>query len=141
MDTVNQITNAQTMSEILSIIQDYYNVNFLPRKSTYSQLVTAAIGEIHANYHQFLTLNSTAEKLNVSPQHLSRAFSKETSTTFVDYLTNYRIEKAQYLLKYTSEKIQDIAAKTGYADAKYFCTIFRKHTGITPNQYRTLERK
>lgn len=141
MDAVNRITNARTMPEILEAIRDYYDCCTTPVQETYSRLVTAAIQEIRTNYHQFITLNSTAEKLNVSPQHLSRVFSKETSKTFVNYLTDYRMEKAKYMLEHTSEKIQSIAARTGYPDAGYFCTIFKRHTGVTPNQYRSLQRK
>lgn len=62
---------------------------------------------------------------------------KETSTTFVNYLTSLRMEKAKLLLRNTSQKINLICQQVGYPDAKYFCTLFKKEVGVTPNQYRS----
>ena len=87
-------------------------------------------------YMQTNSLNSTAQKLKVTPQYLSRLFNQETEYTFVNYLTEYRIEKAKFLLQHSDIKINVLCQKVGYPDPKYFCTLFKKTTGVTPNQYR-----
>ena len=62
---------------------------------------------------------------------------KETETTFVNYLTALRIEKDKLLLKNTDQRINLICRQIGYPDPKYFCTLFKKEVGVTPNQYRS----
>ena len=94
------------------------------------------------HYADDITLNELAEhKYFVSVGHLSRTFKNKTGLTFSKYLTELRLKKAIEFLKNTDFDITDIATFTGYNDASYFTQIFRKSCGMTPSEYRTLERK
>ena len=68
-------------------------------------------------------------------------FKNKTGLTFSKYLTELRLKKAIEFLKNTDFDITDIATFTGYNDASYFTQIFRKSCGMTPSEYRILERK
>ncbi len=83
-----------------------------------------------------LNLNEVAQVVNISPSYLSAMFSRENETTFVEYITKKRMEKAEKLLMTTSEKTHVIAEQVGYNDSHYFSYIFKKTYGVSPKEYR-----
>ena len=101
----------------------------------YSAIVRKAVEEIHRHYSQPLRLESFAADNNITPQYLSSLFSKETGTTFSNYLRDVRIEKAKELLKEGNQKVYEIACAVGYPDQKYFSKIFRECVGVSAKQY------
>lgn len=134
---VEELSRAKTFAEITACIQEYFKEGPDSGLDQYSRIVQQAISEMNEHYTEQISLNSVAEKLKITPQYLSRIFMKETSTTFVNYLTSLRMEKAKLLLRNTNQKINLICQQAGYPDAKYFCTLFKKEVGVTPNQYRS----
>jgi len=83
-----------------------------------------------------LKMNQVAAKFNISPGHFSTVFSQEIGETFRDYITNLRINRAKELLRSTDLKSSEIATQVGYNDPHYFSTIFKKNTGLPPQQFR-----
>ncbi|MCL4297252.1 MAG: response regulator [Anaerolineae bacterium] len=94
----------------------------------------AYIGSRYA--HPDLSLNEVAAHVNLSPSHFSTVFSHETGETFKEYLTKLRIERAKELLRTTGLKSFEVAYRSGYNDPHYFSHIFRKNTGLSPQQFR-----
>ncbi len=92
---------------------------------------------IHSNYHRDITLEEVAGAVFLSPCYLSRIFKQVQGVNFIDYLTSIRLEKAKVLLRSSGESIAQIAGKVGYQDPKYFSTVFKKHEGCTPSEYRS----
>ena len=137
-NAVNSIHNAVTMSDIEACLTDYFSCERFSNHidDQYSKLVRKAISYVKDHYSEQISLSSVAEFLSITPQYLSKLFVQETSENFIDYLSNYRLEQAQIMLSETNLQINEIGKKSGYADAKYFCTLFKKKVGITPNQYR-----
>lgn len=85
-----------------------------------------------------LLLENVAAQVNLSPSHFSVVFSREIGESFKDYLTRIRIERAQELLRTTNLKCSEIAYQSGYKDPHYFSYVFKKNTGIPPQQFRQL---
>ncbi|WP_394926262.1 response regulator [uncultured Robinsoniella sp.] len=83
-----------------------------------------------------ISLNAVAAYVNVSPNHFSRVFRQVEGKTFVEYLTNTRLNKAKEMLRCSSMKTSDIGSRLGYRDAHYFYYIFKKEVGCTPKDYR-----
>ncbi|MFO7161075.1 MAG: helix-turn-helix domain-containing protein [[Clostridium] cellulosi] len=83
-----------------------------------------------------LGLASTASAFYVSPGHLGRLMKKETGQTFVEYLTNIRLKKAEMLLKTTELKGYQIGEMVGISDPHYFSILFKKNLGKSINEYR-----
>ena len=83
-----------------------------------------------------LKMNQVAAKFNISPGHFSTVFSQEIGETFRDYITNLRINRAKELLRSTDLKSSEIATQVGYNDPHYFSTVFKKNTGLPPQQFR-----
>lgn len=105
------------------------------QEQKYSMIVQKAVNEIHVHYSQQLRLESFAAENNITPQYLSSLFSKETGTTFSNYLRDYRMEKAKELLQTGKMKVYEVACAVGYPDQKYFSRVFRECTGISAKQY------
>jgi two-component system response regulator YesN len=100
-------------------------------------IVHQAKAYIHSRFTDpDLSLNEVAAQAGFSPNHFSAVFSEESGETFRDYLAKTRVAHARKLLRTTSQKISEIALECGYNDPHYFSIIFRKHTGLTPQQFR-----
>lgn len=85
-----------------------------------------------------LNLSYVANELHISLNYLSSVFKKETGQSFVQYLTNFRIDKAKELLRTTDLKTYEIAFEVGYEDSQYFSTVFKKIVGVSPSEYREM---
>ena len=84
----------------------------------------------------YLTLSSVARKFSLNLSYLSRTFKEEIGATFVDYLARLRMERAITLLNETEKRAYQIAEEVGIVDPHYFSACFKKHTGVSVNQYR-----
>ncbi len=88
-----------------------------------------------------LKLETVARSLYLSRAQFVRRMRSETGKTFVEYLTDYRISEAKVLLQDSNWTVSTIAGFLGFRSSTYFQAVFRKATGHTPSQYRTLNRK
>jgi two-component system response regulator YesN len=85
-----------------------------------------------------LQMSHVARKFNLSPNHFSTVFSQQIGEPFRDYLGNLRIKRAKELLRTTNLTSAQVAFQSGYNDAHYFSTFFKKKTGFAPLQFRKL---
>ncbi|RTE10207.1 helix-turn-helix domain-containing protein [Paenibacillus whitsoniae] len=104
--------------------------------SQYINLAHQMVEMIHNGYEQDISLESCAAQLKYHPVYVSRVFKKEIGVTFIDYLTNYRVNMAKKWLKETDMKISEIAERLNYTNSTGFIRTFRKLTGMTPGQFR-----
>lgn len=95
-----------------------------------------AIRYIEKNYQKELRLTDVADFVHLNPQYLSRLLKKDLGTTFTDYLTKLRIEKAKRLLLETNMPIYRIAVELGFSDAAYFSKVFLKSEGKSPFEFK-----
>ncbi|MEK3726153.1 response regulator transcription factor [Paenibacillus sp. FSL H8-0034] len=101
----------------------------------YSRYVAQAIQRIQQDYRHGVTLEETADQLNITPSYLSRLFKEETETTFTEYLTSYRIERSTQLIRTRACSIKEIYQKVGFNSYSYFIKVFKEHIGETPHVY------
>ena len=103
----------------------------------YQSVIVKAREYIDSNFSKAdISLDSTADYVGISPNHLSTVFAQETGGNFIEYLTRLRIDRAKLLLKSTAMKNADIAAEIGFSDPQYFSFIFKKNTGFSPREWR-----
>lgn len=81
-------------------------------------------------------VSQVAQAIGCSDVHLRRSFRRDFGTAPVDFARRLRLEKARSLLDNTDYSITRIAEMTGYLDAYYFSSTFRKLVGCTPSEYR-----
>lgn len=98
--------------------------------------IPAVVRYIEQHYNKELTLQDIASHFYLSREYISRRFKQETGENLIDFLCRTRIDKAKRLLESPHLKISQVAEMVGYADEKYFSKVFKKWTGLSPNQYR-----
>lgn len=109
--------------------------------SHHVKLVRRACEYIQAHYNSpDISLNTVAAHVSLSPAHFSTIFSQEMSVTFIDYLTDVRMEKVKEMLTSTDEKIVNIAFTVGYNEPNYLSYLFKKREGLTLKEYRLLKK-
>lgn len=92
---------------------------------------------LDAHFAESVGLEDLAERFYLNPTYVSRIFRRVTGTTYTEYLTKRRLQAAIALLRTTDKKVSEIAAATGFHSDNHFCKIFRRHTGVSPNTFRT----
>lgn len=98
--------------------------------------ITTAARYICENFEHELTLESVAQKANMSPTYFSKKFKTMTGFGFKEYLNTIRLKEAARRLKDTNEPITEIALQCGFNDSNYFGDIFKKVYGISPRAFR-----
>lgn len=101
-----------------------------------SGLGIRAIRIINEKFGELLTLAEVADRLNVTPQYLSKMFKTDMGITFSQYMKHIRLRCAEKMLKETSESITNICMMCGYGNLSHFIRVFNKVYGVTPAVYR-----
>lgn len=91
---------------------------------------------IKENFAKALTLKIIADDCHGSPYHLHRTFKRITMITPITYLENVRINYAKMQLTTANQSIETIGKMAGFPNPSHFSTTFKRHTGLSPNQFR-----
>ncbi|WP_419955308.1 response regulator transcription factor [Neobacillus niacini] len=103
-----------------------------------ADMMEEALDYIRDNFQTDLGMEQIAERAGLSVSYFSLLFKQKTGLTFLDYLTNVRMEYACLFLRNTALKTYEIAEKVGYTDQRYFSQVFKKKMKNTPSEYRKL---
>jgi two-component system response regulator YesN len=101
-------------------------------------IVEKAKRYIEEQYRTDLKASEVAAWLKITPSYFSYIFKQSTGKGFTEYMNELRIEQAKALLATTHDKVFEIADRVGYKEYKYFVTVFKSYTGMTPKEYRGL---
>ncbi|NIK77847.1 two-component system response regulator YesN [Paenibacillus castaneae] len=134
---IEKIPDMETLDNCSAIVQKIIQniVEAASNRKTLHRTVHATIELIKNKYHTNLTLEQAAKETFVSNSYLSSLFKQELGVNFLDYLHQYRVERAKELLR-ESYKIYAIAKQVGYQEERHFSSTFKKWTGLTPRQYQ-----
>ncbi|WP_145414210.1 response regulator [Paenibacillus xylanexedens] len=132
------VLNGELWEDIHQNVLTYITTTFSASSQVTHELkyTDLAIDIINRYYAEDLSLQSVASQINVNPSYLSRLFKQEKQENFISYLTRVRIDHAKAYLLSKELKIYEIADKVGYHNYTYFSKIFKKNTGLTPEEYR-----
>lgn len=91
---------------------------------------------LHNHYHERITLVDLTQIFHMNRTTLIERFTKATGETIKEYLINLRLRLAALILRDTLLPITEIMARVGFKDITHFGRMFKKHTGLTPSDYR-----
>ena len=90
---------------------------------------------IRVHFRENIGRNEVAQQFHLSAEYLAKVYKQETGMTLKDFITECRISEAKRLLE-QGERVSEAAEAVGFDNFTYFSTVFKKITGISPNQYR-----
>jgi len=98
--------------------------------------ISKAQGYIEKNYKEQLGISMLAKKLNMSARTFIRKFNSVTGNTVLEYIQRTRVEAAKRLLEKGKLTVEQVCMDVGYADFGFFRNIFKRVTGLTPQEYK-----
>ncbi len=107
-----------------------------PAQNNYHTYVQKAIEYIAAHYSYSITVEDIADYVGLSRSHLFRSFELVLQVSPKEYLTQFRIKQACYLLKHAGLSITAIANSVGFESSLYFSKAFKKAKGMSPREYK-----
>lgn len=134
IEELNELTLVQ--AAVFDAIVDFTGRVSQCRNKNLSKAVAASQEFIYLHLYEELKVHHFAEVSGVNPNYLSQLFKKETGLTLMNYVQRERIEEAKKLLDHSKDTISLIGERLHFYDQAYFIKVFKKHTGITPKQYR-----
>ncbi len=135
------LSKTTDISDIEEIIDELITVAINLHQTTNESkqtlpLIEQAIRYIDEHCHEQITRNDVAKHVSLSSEYFSRYFHGQTNETFSNYLKKVRIRKAKYLLRNTNLKIKEVSLMCGIKKERYFSTLFKQFTGLSPQEYR-----
>ncbi|MEH7493868.1 helix-turn-helix domain-containing protein, partial [Neobacillus niacini] len=137
---IQRLEELNKVDEIISLAQEVL-YNFTERvlqvkNERYSQTVTACKNYIFNHLYEEINHDDLATTIGLTPNYVSTLFKKEVGITISEYVQHVKIDEAKKLIEYSSTPISEICSLLNFTDQSYFTKVFKKHTGITPKQYR-----
>lgn len=87
-------------------------------------------------FREAISVNDMAREANMSPRNFSRRFKAATGEAPLAYLHKLRIDCAKHLLEVEYKSVAEVCCEVGYEDVPHFRQLFKRHTGMTPTEYR-----
>lgn len=122
----------QLQEELSSIAFHIHSMYYSRNKD----IVVIAKDYIIEHFESPLTLEEVSEVVELSPQYFSKIFKERAGLSFIDYLTELRVEKAKDLMRNEKKSVKEVCFEVGYKDPNYFSRVFKKYTGVSPSDYR-----
>lgn len=108
----------------------------LARFSNGKLIVDSVRHYLDQHYASEISLTLLSELFHINSAHLSETFKNYVGQNFSDYLVKVRMDKARQFLRDRQLKIIDVANLVGFSNSGYFSTVFKKHVGQTPIEFR-----
>ncbi len=108
--------------------------------SNINKAVIKALDYVQNHYMDNITLDFISDYVNMSKSNFCLMFHKSVGETFIQYLNHIRISHVHRLLAETDLKVYKIAERTGFSTASYMTSVFRQINGISPNEFRKIQK-
>lgn len=109
---------------------------FFSDENFHEELVNAILRYLRENIHKKISLGDVCERFNYSRSFICKAFKNQTGESLITCFNRMKAKKAAKILSETTKSVTDIAMELGFKEIKYFDTVFKKHYGVSPIQYR-----
>jgi two-component system response regulator YesN len=105
-------------------------------RNSRTKLIAAVQQFVERQLSSDISLTAISEHVFMHPVYISKIYKLETGENLSDYVYRIRMDKAEHMLLSTQDKIYEVASQIGYQRAHSFINVFKKHTGLTPQEYR-----
>ena len=140
LDLVNLIYTQNYFDEMLGIVKDFMlGLAESFTSNTANSTILKVIQYVKTNFNTDLKLEMLGNLFNCNSAYLGKKFREYTGVQFNTYLDIIRIEEAKKLLTSSKMKIYEISKLVGYSNTDYFYLKFKKHTNMTPKEFKTQE--
>lgn len=133
----DQLKGTRKLKEIIDLANAMVEEAFMTHSSKRPQVsihTAAQYIESHLSYD--LAAEEVANYLNISLSYFSTIFKQYYGVTFIEFVTQARIERAKSMLTKTQKSLSDIAKAVGYTERRYFNKVFQKRVGMLPSEFR-----
>lgn len=127
------------LSMLICLIADHSKARaqkIPPRMMRDDDRIKVMIEYVQNHYGEEISVGDLADSAMISESECLRCFHGMLGITPIQYVKQFRIQKAEELLRTTDMKVADIAGECGFPDTSYFIKTFRKMKEVTPNQFR-----
>ena len=129
-----QILLSLHFSELLCQLSEIISEH-LPMHENYPQSLSKILYYINENYTKNIQLDDIAAHTSFSKQYCMRLFKKHMGRTINDYILEFRMKHASYLLRETYMNVNEASDYLGFSSVSYFSRVFKKYYGISPSEY------
>ena len=109
------------------------------KKAEENPIIKKVCAYVDENLSRDISLETAADFAGVSSFYLSKLFKEEKGETFINFISDKRLEQSRKLLSETTLSIKEITAQVGYNDQNYFSRIFKNKYGLSPKEYRKVK--
>ncbi|QGQ98674.1 response regulator [Paenibacillus psychroresistens] len=141
MDVCSYSSRKELIERCMQLIGDLTDCIVNRKKKFVASPVELVVNYVEEHFAESITLNMMAEIVYLSPTYLSSLFKSKRGQSFVDFLTEKRMEKAKNMLLYSDDKIQVISEATGFTNIRHFNRVFKLATRRTPSEFREGKRE
>ncbi|WP_128103514.1 response regulator [Paenibacillus sp. DCT19] len=132
---IDQVPDLSSMEEYILSFLDLFQLS--SEQDGSSAKMREILQYIHKRFHEKgFSIPDIAHHVGLNETYLSSLFKKQRGSTIKEYISSLRVEKAKELLLAKGLKLYEVADMTGFSDANYFTTFFKKYAGCTPSEYR-----
>jgi two-component system response regulator YesN len=132
------VTLAQVQALEFKMLSDFIKVLRKYKGNIYNSLINRVITYIKKNTENNLSLQELSSFANVHPNYLCTAFKKEVGKTLTQYINEHRIIAIKLYMNHGNSSISETSYAFNFSHTTYFSRYFKKHTGLTPREYRRL---
>jgi transcriptional regulator GlxA family with amidase domain len=115
--------------------QSGYSVVQLSRPHS-DQKIRQSEEYLQQHFDRDISIDNLAKQAGMGPRNFIRRFKAATGRVPGAYLQTLRVSAAKELLEHGGSSIQAVSSKIGYEDIGFFRNLFKRHTGMTPGEYR-----
>lgn len=112
-----------------------------PLEDVQKNIVNKMVEYMSEHIGEDVHIQMMADTLFFSPSYLNRVFKSRMQISVLQYLQQLRMNAAGELLRTTDKSVARIAGEVGYSDLKHFYTLFKRHYGVSPRDFRERERR
>ena len=109
---------------------------FLPKDIIEDEFVLKIIEFMESRLYDKFTMDELSAELSFGKTYISRCFVKACGYSIIDYFTKMKVNEAKKLIREGKYNFFEISEMLMFSNSHYFSTVFKKHTGMTPSQYK-----